>query len=281
MAKKKDTSYTVEMLKHEWNISAGLASLALGGVLSFVSFGLGAVPVACFVAADIIAALFVPSSASFRHMVDRRKKRQQRKAVSDHLMSEIKEREENLTRTPEYQTYDRMLKRIDSLEKIAANRDTTLSDKDVDHLRDATVDYLSMWLAKMVVVERRTTIDDAAVESQLKTIVEKLESAPGMPKVDFAKLMEARDRLTSILDKRSQIESRESTIEVTMLSMSDSLEELYQRVVADPSSADIARHLQNTVDKMKVQEEIEAEFSGLGAFEQRKKAVPVPVPHYA
>src|SRR5688572_29379106 len=86
---KNDTSYLMEMLKDQKTLYGLLGSAALGALLAFSSLGLALLPMVVFAAVMTIAALFVPSSKSFREKIDRRKRNEGREKTRNHLISEI------------------------------------------------------------------------------------------------------------------------------------------------------------------------------------------------
>jgi len=56
--------------------------------------------------------------------------------------------------------------------------------------------------------------------------------------------------------------SRKTAIEAAMLSMPDQMEEIYQTIMTTPASEDIGSRLEDSIEKLRLQEDIEAELSG-------------------
>ncbi|MGB0128079.1 MAG: hypothetical protein WBP72_10600, partial [Rhodocyclaceae bacterium] len=178
-----EPSYLREMLTSQTNVYALLGSVAAGLVLSIpFGFGLGAIPLVVFGAGEAIAAMFVPSSATFRAKVDRRFREQAREGMRAHLEEEIRKRVGNRNASRgSMAAYGRMVDRVASMYRIAEDRRTQLSVRDVERLDDATLDYLSVWLAILVIDDRSAAVDLREIERRLETIDRDLgEAKAGM-----------------------------------------------------------------------------------------------------
>ena len=173
-ASNEEVSYFKEMVTHQASIGGMMVALTTGALLSIpMGLGIGAIPILVAVAAQSIAALFVPSSPVFRKMVDDRKRKERRTKAREHLIEEIQSRaSEN---DPNWAAYKRMGERLKSLEKLAANRDTGLDKRMVDQLDDATVDFLGLWLAWLTLRERWDSVDERTLKRRIRQIDEELE----------------------------------------------------------------------------------------------------------
>lgn len=246
-------SYLKEMVKHPASVYGLLGMIALGAVASIpLGLGVGVIPLLAFAAGESIAALFVPNSPVFREMVDRKKRAERRENFRDHLTEKVEAKVGG--DHPHWSVYHRMRERLDSLREIAANRSTSLSPYDVERLDEATVDYLGLWLARLVMSERRNTLDERGIRSRIESIDQQLEDAA---RVERKRLAKARQDLERILKRRSSLSARETAVEAAMLSMSDTFEEVYQRVMTDPTSTDVAQELQNAVERLGIEEELD------------------------
>ena len=56
--------------------------------------------------------------------------------------------------------------------------------------------------------------------------------------------------------------SRMTAIEAAMLSMPDQIEEIYQTIMTAPMSSDLDHRLEESIAKLRLEEEIEAELKG-------------------
>ena len=247
-------SYLKEMLAHPTSGWGLLGALGIGALLSIpLGLGVGFIPLLLFAAGESIAALFVPNSPVFREKIDRKKRAERREQFRRHLVGKIEAKVGG--DHPHWSVYRRMRERHASLGEIASNRETSLTPYDVERLDDATVDYLGLWLARLVMSERRGTLDDRGIQGRIESIDRQIEATSAA--IERKRLAKARQDLQRILRRRESLTARETAVEATMLSMSDTFEEVYQRVMTDPNSTDIARELQGAVERLGIEEEID------------------------
>ncbi|MCB9655932.1 MAG: hypothetical protein H6729_17535 [Deltaproteobacteria bacterium] len=250
----RSASYLMEMLLHPANKYAALGTLTTAALVSIpFGLGLGAVPIVAFLAAESIGALFIPSSGRFRAWVDRKHRRVRREQAREHLLHELR------TRVGEHgkawEAYARMRDRLASLEEVAKNRRTALTAYDVERLDDSTVSYLGLWLAQLLIEERKRAIDDVQVAKSLADIESQIESAPSS--VERRRFENAREDLVRIQRRREGLASQEAAVRAGLLSMVDTFEEVYQQVVTDPTSTEATEHLQNAVERLQIEERLE------------------------
>ena len=266
-------SYFKEMLSHKASVYGLLGALATGAVLSIpLGLGVGVIPLLMFAASESIAALFVPNSPVFREMIDRKKRMESRERFRAHLREKIEAKVGS--DHPHWSVYNRMRERLDSLLEIARNRETSLTAYDVERLDDATVDYLSLWLARLVMAERRGTLDDRGIKGRIESIERQMDKT-GAP-LEKKRLAKAMQDLKRVLRRRESLAARETAVEAAMLAMSDTFEEVYQRVMTDPTSTDIIDELQGAVERLGIEEEldfaVEEELGDLVRSRQRQAA---------
>ena len=231
----------------------GLIGAVLLGAVASIPLGLGfaAIPILGFLAVEGIAALFVPSSPVFREWVMKGKRSEQREKARAHLISELEQR---LDRSSHWDTYRQMCARVESLRKLANSKDTGLTDRDVERLDDATVDYLGLWLAWHLMYERYKSTDERSLRGKLRQIEQRLET--DISPVERKQLAKASADLSGILDRRSALAARATGLEAELLAMADRFEEVYQRVVANPRG-DVSRELSEAVERMQVEEALD------------------------
>jgi hypothetical protein len=254
-ASTEEVSYFKEMVTHQASIGGMMVALTTGALLSIpMGLGIGAIPILVAVAAQSIAALFVPSSPVFRKMVDDRKRKERRTKAREHLIEEIQSRaSEN---DPNWAAYKRMGERLQSLEKLAANRDTGLDKRMVDQLDDATVDFLGLWLAWLTLRERWDSVDERTLKRRIRQIDEEIEKGHAAA-VESHHLNKAKSDLEGILGRRQSLWGRAASLEAAMLAMADTYEEVYQRVMANPTASDVKVQLQEAVERMRVEEQLD------------------------
>ncbi len=255
-------SYLKEMLVSQGNLYAALGALAVGAMLSIpFGFGIGMIPIIGFAAGEAIAAMYLPASVRFRNRVDSRFRAQNRETTRNRLLKEIQTRIKNRTFFDQtYKIWLRMRERVDSLYRHAEDTRTKISVQDVERLHDTTVEYLYIWLAKLVIEDRAASVNPKEIEQRIALIDREISAAK--PGVDIRQLQRARAEYVALVERHNRMLSRKTAIEAAMLSMPDQLEELYQGIITNPASAGFGSRLDEMSDKLRLQEDIEAELSG-------------------
>lgn len=265
----QDVNYLRELVTSQASMLGLVGALGLGALISIpLGLGVGAIPIITALAAESIAALFVPSSPVFREFVDRRKRQERREAVRDHLITELRARTND--GDTHWTIYQRMRDRLTSVHEIQRRAGTTLTYRNVEDLDDVTVDYLGLWLAWMAMRERYDAVDEKGMSKRIAQIQVQREQSEDA--VDRHHMDKAVSDLEGILERRKSLWARGAAVEAGMLSMADTFEEVYQRLLANPTSAEAATALTAAVDRMRVEEELEFEVdSELEELMQRRK----------
>jgi hypothetical protein len=255
-------SYLREWLTSQGNVYALLGAAAAAAVLSIpFGFGIGAMPLIAFAAGEAIGALYVPSSLAFRSKVDRRHRAAQRNASRDHLIEEIRRRvrrKDDFDRT--LATYGGMTQRVASLYALAAEGRTPLLPGDVEKLEDASLDYLCVRLALLIIDDRSAAIDGRQVQERVDSIEREL--AAQRPGSDVQQLHKARNDYLALAARHRRMQNRKAALDAALLSMPDQMEEIYQTIVTAPTSDELGNKLSEAVAKLRLQEDIEAELAG-------------------
>jgi hypothetical protein len=251
---EEDVSYLREMLTSQASIVGVSGAVALGAILSIpMGVGVGAIPIVAAVAGQSIAALFVPSSPAFRSHIDRKRRRERRERRRQNLIDELSSKVD--PNEPKLKGYFRMRERLESLQRLADSRGAALSDTQLESLDEASVDYLALWLALLAMQEHGSS-DVGALQQRLAQVHEQLAVVSSA--TDRKHLERAQSDLENMLRRRDSVRSRSLSVETAMLSMADAFEEVYQRIVANPSSAsDVTRALDEAVDHLRVEEELD------------------------
>ncbi|MEO5625177.1 MAG: hypothetical protein ABIQ70_04105 [Dokdonella sp.] len=250
----EEPSYVKEMLLHPTNINLSLGAAVLGGALSFpLGFAGAAVVGIAYLAGEAIAAMYVPSSPTFRASVDKRRRTQRRNDVVADLSSEIRRREQGDDRN--WSVLEHMRERIAFLREIAKNRDIPLTENDIERLEDSCVDYLGLWLSQLSMVDREQAADDVAVDRRLKDINERLDRQP--ERAERASLEKARGDLQEMLRRHQRLGTRRAAVEAALLSIPDAVEEIYHMVIAAPTSGAQADRLQDAINRLHLEETLE------------------------
>ncbi|MDG1483406.1 MAG: hypothetical protein P8R54_27695 [Myxococcota bacterium] len=250
-----EISYLKEMVTSSTSIYGLLGTLTVAALLSIpLGVGIAAIPVLFFTAVQAIAALFIPSSPIFQAAVQKRKRAERRQNSREHLVEEIERRDTGEGQF-HWRAYHRMRERVESLNQIAGNRQTAMSERDVERLDDATVDYLGLWLAWLVMAERWQNVDEDGIAKRVEAINRQLDKLDDS--TERRRLEKARIDLERILARRKTLWGRATEVEAKMLAMTDTLEEVYQRVITNPNSDDATQQLQDALERMKVEEKID------------------------
>ena len=253
-AQEEAISYIGEMVKSPTSLYGLMGAVLAGVVLSFpLGPAIGLIPLLGFGAAEGIAALFIPSSPVFRAKVNARKRLERRELAREHLSSEIAAKVPK--DDPHWAKYHRMRERLESLTKLAESRDSSFSESMVAKLDDATVDYLGLWVAWLAMADRWHASDADALNSRIQAIdtqMQRLENP-----LELKRLRKARKDLQRILDRRDRLWSQSTSVEAAMLSMADTFEEVYQRVLQNPQSAEASSELNQAVERMRIEEELD------------------------
>ena len=250
------------MLTSQGNVYAGLGTLAAATLLSIpFGFGIGAIPLVAFAAGEIIAALYVPSSPVFRAKVDRKWRARERESTRQRLLNEIETRgRRSSLHQQSMSAYKRMGSRVVSLYSRAHDGQSRLSVEDVERLDDATIEFLYMWLAGLVMEERGDAIKPRDIEGRIVLLDQEIAN----PKAgaDLRQLQKARADYVAILERHYRLQSRVRALDAAMLSMPDRLEEIYQTIMTTPLSEDVGARLEESIATLRLQEDIEAELAG-------------------
>ena len=248
-------AYVWEMLKRPLNLNLGLGTLAAA---TFLAIPLGAagfaLPLLLFGAGEAIAAMFIPSSASFRVSVDREHAARRRAQTAAHLKDALTRRVGE--QDSRWGVYDRLCERIASLREMARHRKSGLSEQDLLRLDDSAVDYLGLWLAEQSMIERQVAVDERNIERRIQE--NRLQIAAGAE--DTRSLQKACADLEELLLRHRRLASRRAAVEAALLSLPDALDEIYDAVVTLPAGGEAGGRLQEAIDRLRLEEELENSY---------------------
>ncbi len=276
---KDKPSYLKEMLTHQYSLYGFLGAITAGAALSMVSGGLALVPLVGFAAGETIASLFIPGSAWWRQKVDAKYRKGHREKVRAYLVGEIEKRVHRHVKN--WSTYDRLRGRVASLETTAQDKLTQISTADVEALDDATVNYLSLWLGTLVMAERAQSMGDRDLDLRIDKLKGDLDSGK-YDGADQRRLEKALRDLQRVKDRRASLGTRQAAAQSAMLSLADSIEEVYQSIMANPTASDVKQQLTDAISRMQIEEDVEHELDTElnELFEQleqeQQQAQPVP-----
>lgn len=253
---KTQPSYLGAFLKHPNNLAAMLGTLVVA-VFASIPMGwagmalVGVVGVGC----EILAALAVPSLPSFRASVDRAQRNQTRAARRLQLLAEIS----NYGDSGSLATYQHMVGRVQALYQTAGDTHTTLSREDVEKLEDLTLDYLGLCAASLSLKQRKNNASEEVAAKRIAGIQAQLQSK-NLPEEEERQLRAALAEYTEVMHRARRLAVRRSTLEATLISMPDKMEEVYQLVITAPYSTDMGSKLEESLARLRLAEEVAAEF---------------------
>jgi hypothetical protein len=213
-----------------------------------------------FTAGELIASMFVPSSAKFRHSVDRKYQQKRRAAAHQHVREEIARRTDGVN--PNWSVFQRMLQRAASLREMLKFRGTTvISEAEVERMEDAAYDFLSLWLASLSIQERLASLKKADLDRRLETVIrEAREVGRGAGAGDPASFDRAKADLEELIARRERLISRRAAVDSAILALPDAVEEIYQSTITAPIAGDVERRLQDAVDRLNIEAQLDQSF---------------------
>ncbi len=251
-------SYLGAFLKHPIN---RVAWLAVGCAAIFASIPLGWSGLALVgvigLGAEALAALAIPGLPSFRAWVEREQQRQTRDQRRSQLLSELN----SYGDANALDTYQQMCNRVQALYQTANDSRTTLTRADVEKLDDLTVDYMGLCVVSLSLKQRKDRANEDVVLKRIAGLQAQLQSK-GLAEEEERQLRSALAEYTEVMNRARRLAVRRSTLEATLLSMPDKMEEVYQLVITSPYSSDMGGKLEESLSRLRVAEEVAAEFDG-------------------
>jgi len=272
---EKETSYLGAMLTSQGNLYAVLGAGVLA-VLGSFPFGLvgAALPLLALGVGEVIACLVVPDLPPFRAKVDRVNRRAHRMGVRKTLLSElgrripvefdgsrlIPSRGQSLDATERQRmtAINRMIEQIQALSNVAEDRDSQLGEREIERLYEAALDFLSLWIARLVIEAREGASDPHDIRHKLEQIE---QSLPEADRITAAQLRRAQAEYQGILNRRGALVGKTVAIDAALVAMPDKVDEIYQMVIAAPYSKGIGSRLEDSLSRLRLAEELEQELS--------------------
>jgi hypothetical protein len=209
-----------------------------------------------FTAVEAIAAMYVPAMGTFRAGVDRKLKAARRAQIVADLSREIERRCDESGTHENWQIYSKMQERIDFLRGMAKNRDVPLTEGDMDRMEDSCTDYLGLWLASLSMSDHEHSVSEHTIDMRIKDLDAKIAQPIG--RTESLNLEKAKGELQEMLRRHGRLDARKAAVDTKLLSIPDTLEEIYHVVVAAPTSGSQADRLQEAINRLHVEEDLEA-----------------------
>ena len=137
------------------------------------------------------------------------------------------------------------------------------SPYDLDRLEDATVDFLRVFQARILVRQRLLSFNPQGVSAEINRI-EKLIEHEEMEAADLLRLEKARDDLLGLVERHRSLAARDTASAASLVSMADAYEEVFHHITTAASGSDVSEYLATAVQRFAVEEnlalEVEAEL---------------------
>ena len=267
----QDRSYVSEVVGHPASVSGLLAAITAGALLSVLG-GLGpaAIPLLLWAGAESLALLFLPGSPVFREWVDRRRRAERREARRTDLLERIQGRVAQLQgkgRSREEgalaqelqgygKQYQRLRERLAAMARMVATGQVKVPAAELEKLDDATVDFLRLVWTRVGMAERQAAYDEREVAREVRALEEQLAGATS--EVEERKLRGAIADLNRVMERRRLIPAQDAAARAQLMSMVDAFEELYHHLHSEGGGADVARFLDDALERLHVEEALQA-----------------------
>jgi hypothetical protein len=250
-------SYLGAFLKHPTNRNAML-SAAVVAVFASIPLGLSGLALVGILAlgTEALAALMVPSLPSFRASVDRAQRFQARHERKEQLIADIRQ----LGDSRVLSTYQHMWTRVQALYQTVQQKRTSLSQPDVEKLEDMTLDYLGLCAVNLSLKQRKDHASVEVAERGMATVQAQLKRAD-LPGDEARQLRAALAQYEDTLQRSRRLAVRRSALEATLVALPEKLEEVYQLAITSPYSTDMGGKLEESLSRLRIAEEVAAEFS--------------------
>lgn len=258
----KSPSYLGAFLGHPRN-RLFLAASGCAAVFASIPYGWNGLLLTAVTALglEILTALFVPDMVSFRASVDEERNSQSRMERKNRLLEELHQRGD----TRALETFVHMQSRVNSLYKTAGDASTTLTKGDVDKLADLTIDYLNLCMVNLSLKERRSQVSDEDIRKRI-SVLQSQSKSPSLAADEAHQIQKALAEYIDAGNRSRRLEVRRSTLEATLLSLPDKLEEVYQLVMAAPFSTEMGNKIEESLSRLRIAEEVSAEFDSAEIF---------------
>ncbi|RZJ06550.1 MAG: hypothetical protein EOO54_24345 [Haliea sp.] len=259
----KPVSYLGEFFFHRYNQFA-LLGATCAAIFASIPYGWNGFALVGVVAvgAEILGALTIPDLPPFRRRVDQKLQHRTREQRRVALIAELK----NHRDTQALATYEHMHQRVEALYKTAGDSRSRLARKDVENLDNLTVDYLGLCVLNQSLKPRKESANEDVAQKKIASIEAQLQRG-GLPADEERQLRRAMAQYAEVLQRARRLAIRRSSLEATLISMPDKMEEVYQLVMASPYSSDVGGELEASLSRLRIAEEVAAEFEDPDPFD--------------
>jgi hypothetical protein len=273
---EQQTSYVGAMLKSQGNLYAGLGSCVLAAIAAIPLGMAGAVvTLVMFAAGEAVASLFVPAMPTFRAKVDQDIRQEARSKVRGHLLAEIgrliplytngeypltvrRDARLSVEDRTRMSNYNSIIDRIQSISNISDDKRTAVGPREVEKLHEAALDFLSLWLVRLIMDKREEAVDIDDVVSHVREIDKQLAGA----NASLARqLNAARKQYSDLLARHSNMAGKSTAIDASLMGIPDKIEDIYQMILSSKFSSTIGAQLDDSLSRLQLDEALEQELN--------------------
>ena len=209
---------------------------------------------------EALAALMVPDLPPFRAWVDRQHAGAERLQRRNRLLAELN----NYGDSAAMSSYQHMCSRVQALYQTANDSGTTLTRQDVEKLDDLTIDYLGLCVVNLSLRKRKDAVSEDILLKKISALQTQLMNTK-LPAEEERQLRAALADYTDAAHRSRRLAIRRSALEASVIAMPDKMEEVYQLVMAAPYSSDMGGKLEESLSRLRIAEEVAAEFEDFDA----------------
>ena len=129
----------------------------------------------------------------------------------------------------------------------------------MEKLDTLTVDYLGLCAVNASLRRRKDTTSEDQVNRRIANVEAQLRN-PALGGEEARQLRATLAEYTEVLNRSRRLAVRRSSLEATLVSMPDKMEEVYQLVITSPYATDMGSKLEDSLSRLRIAEEVAAEF---------------------
>ena len=252
------TNYLKELFFHEYNLYAATAAVVVSVLVSLPYDTLGMIPMLGFIAVQ--AGMFwggVSDSEKWRSYVDAKERKALRSESRKRLLGELFNYSNSKAYKRYSHQYNQMCERVQAMYNISNDPRTKITVFEVDRFNDMTVSYLSLlyaWLNADSGMAAQRLIE---AQENIHKIEARLSEA-SIAATDRGHLVKALGEYRGVVERSKRREARLMTIEASLNTIPDKLEEVYHMLSASPYSSDTSQRIEESLNTLLLQEEVDS-----------------------
>lgn len=263
-------NYFGKLFFHEYNLYAAAAAVVASVIISLPYDTLGMIPMLGFIAVQ--AGMFwggVADSEKWHGYVDKKERKILRSGSRKRLLNELLSYSNSKVYRRYIHQYNQMCERVLAMYSIANDSRTKITAVEVDRFNDMTVSYLSLLYAWLNADSSLAAARLIEAQDNILKIEARLRET-SIATTDRGHLIKALGEYRGVVERSKRREARLMTIEASLNTIPDKLEEVYHMLSASPYSSDTSHRIEESLNTLLLQEEVdslvEAELAGMGTI---------------